>query len=299
MMRLILIRHGRTRANDEHLYCGSTDLSLSESGRDDLMKLLDRGGYPPLDGCRVYTSGMRRTEETLAALYGAVEHSSLPDLREMDFGSFEMHSYEQLKDDPVYREWCSGDNEANVAPGGESGRQMQRRVLAAVDELISKGEDAAVVLHGGPIAAIMAYLFPKEEKNRFDWQPQNGKGYLVTLDAADRAWTLFPQEDGKMDEKPKWEGKGYSFFQNEKCEYFPCHKTLHPENFNCLFCYCPLYALGDQCGGNFYYSEKGTKVCTKCLFPHIRSNYGKVLERYPEIQKLAAENRIHKKMDIE
>ena len=36
----------------------------------------------------------------------------------------------------------------------------------------------------------------------------------------------------------------YAFYQNTQCEYFPCHKTAHPEDFNCLFCYCPLYALG-------------------------------------------------------
>ena len=31
----------------------------------------------------------------------------------------------------------------------------------------------------------------------------------------------------------------YSFFQHKECEFFPCHKTDHPEDFNCLFCYCP------------------------------------------------------------
>ena len=40
------------------------------------------------------------------------------------------------------------------------------------------------------------------------------------------------------------EERHYAFFQNTDCEYFPCHKTAHPERFNCLFCYCPLYALG-------------------------------------------------------
>lgn len=24
----------------------------------------------------------------------------------------------------------------------------------------------------------------------------------------------------------------YKFFQNKECEYFPCHKTDDPENFN-------------------------------------------------------------------
>ena len=40
----------------------------------------------------------------------------------------------------------------------------------------------------------------------------------------------------------------YSFTQHRACEFFPCHKTSHPEDFNCLFCYCPLYTLGSKCG---------------------------------------------------
>ena len=69
-------------------------------------------------------------------------------------------------------------------------------------------------------------------------------------------------------EKPYWEGKEYSYFSHKKCEYFPCHKGVDPENFNCLFCYCPLYALGDKCGGNFRMTEKGIKDCTNCQLPH-------------------------------
>ena len=62
-------------------------------------------------------------------------------------------------------------------------------------------------------------------------------------------------------EKPYWEGKHYAFFSNKECEYFPCHAGADPENFNCLFCYCPLYALGDKCGGNFRMTETGIKDC--------------------------------------
>ena len=40
-----------------------------------------------------------------------------------------------------------------------------------------------------------------------------------------------------------WENKHYAYFCNRECEYFPCHKGADPENFNCLFCYCPLYVF--------------------------------------------------------
>ena len=83
-----------------------------------------------------------------------------------------------------------------------------------------------------------------------------------------------------------WYGKHYSYFQNKECEYFPCHEGADPENFSCIFCYCPLYALGDRCGGAFRYSENGYKACSLCQIPHKRENYGRILERYGDIAEL-------------
>ena len=80
--------------------------------------------------------------------------------------------------------------------------------------------------------------------------------------------------------------KHFSFFQNRECEYFPCHKGIPEENFNCLFCYCPLYALGKQCGGSCTYQENGNKVCTDCTFPHRAENYEKILARYEDIMQV-------------
>lgn len=83
-----------------------------------------------------------------------------------------------------------------------------------------------------------------------------------------------------------WEGKHYAFYQNKECEYFPCHKTDKPEDFNCLFCYCPLYALGDKCGGNFKITNSGIKDCSNCMVPHVRDNYGLITGKYNEIMEL-------------
>lgn len=81
-------------------------------------------------------------------------------------------------------------------------------------------------------------------------------------------------------------GKEYSYFSHRKCEYFPCHKGADKENFNCLFCYCPLYALGEKCGGNFVYTADGLKDCSHCLYPHLRENYDAVVKRYREIHEI-------------
>ena len=79
----------------------------------------------------------------------------------------------------------------------------------------------------------------------------------------------------------------YDFFQNSACEYFPCHKCKDTENFSCLFCYCPLYALGDQCGGNFTYTKEGIKDCSACLIPHRRENYDRIMEKMKAVIELA------------
>ena len=71
----------------------------------------------------------------------------------------------------------------------------------------------------------------------------------------------------------------YKFFQNRNCEFFPCHKTEETDDFNCLFCFCPLYAKGKECGGNFSYTENGVKDCSKCLFPHKKGNYDNVISK--------------------
>lgn len=73
--------------------------------------------------------------------------------------------------------------------------------------------------------------------------------------------------------------KHYKFFQNTKCENFPCHKIDREENFNCLFCYCPLYYLGDKCGGKYKYTDKGIKSCIDCDIPHEKENYELIKSR--------------------
>lgn len=86
-------------------------------------------------------------------------------------------------------------------------------------------------------------------------------------------------------EKEYWEGKHFAFHQNKQCEYFPCHKIKDVEQFNCLFCYCPLYVLGKDCGGTPVFLEDGTKDCSKCIHPHLKANYGKINDRYFDIVK--------------
>ncbi len=72
------------------------------------------------------------------------------------------------------------------------------------------------------------------------------------------------------------------FFSHKECEYYPCHTTSEPDSFNCLFCYCPLYCLGNRCGGNFIYFD-GIKDCSKCMLPHQKNSYEYINSKFPDI----------------
>jgi len=82
--------------------------------------------------------------------------------------------------------------------------------------------------------------------------------------------------------------KNYEFSQNRKCEYFPCHKGVNEENFNCLFCYCPLYMLKDECGGDFK-KTNGFKDCSGCTKTHSSGGYKFVMSRMKLVSLIGSE----------
>lgn len=72
----------------------------------------------------------------------------------------------------------------------------------------------------------------------------------------------------------------FRFFCNFECESFPCHRTDEAKDFNCLFCYCPLYYLED-CRGNYIVTDSGIKDCSDCLLPHKAENYEYIVNAIP------------------
>ena len=170
-MTIYLIRHGKTEANERRLYCGSTDLSLTEAGKAELRNL-----HYDIQNVRFLTSGMKRCNETMELLFPGISYETDSRFREVDFGAFEMHSYDDLKERPDYQAWITGDNEANLPPGGESGAQMTRRVLAAFSEIM---DDTCLVTHGTSVPGIrekpLSMAAPKRSRLLFDgrWVSNN------------------------------------------------------------------------------------------------------------------------------
>ena len=183
-MHIHFIRHGKTMANEQKLYCGKTDLPLSENGIADILGLKAQGVYPRhID--LFFTSPLTRAIQTLENIYGNVNSETLSGLEEYHFGQFEMKNYEQLKNDGRYQAWITDEEGRVPCPDGESKQEFIQRVLAGYHLLVKKCVQAktiTVVSHGGVITSIMDHLFPNIH-HFYEWQPEPGRGYTVSYDS--------------------------------------------------------------------------------------------------------------------
>lgn len=174
-MKVYLLRHGETEYNEQKRYQGSRDIPLSAKGRGELR----RADISPRT---VYVTPLCRTEQTARVLFPEAHLIPVPGLREMDFGVFEGRSYLEMADDPEYRAWVDSGCEDKI-PGGERRKEFCQRVCEAfsplVDQALSEGEDALVILaHGGTQMAVMErYALPR--KNYFEWAAPNAGGFVL------------------------------------------------------------------------------------------------------------------------
>lgn len=160
-MRLMLVRHGEMEGiGSVHKYQGQTDRGLSQAGAKQVEALAERLKEEPISV--IYSSGLKRTIETAMAI--ARPHnlsvSSWDCFNEIDFGDWEGKSLEEIKEkDPeIYQKWLSGEEFS--PPGGESVRDLRKRVLKGLEIILKRKAEGTTLLvaHGGPIKIILAYF---------------------------------------------------------------------------------------------------------------------------------------------
>lgn len=207
---IFLFRHGRTLANEKKLYCGKSDLPLSPRGEAELLKKKLTFFYPDISHCSLFTSGLVRTRQTQKLLYPDLTASVTEEkgFQEINFGDFEMKSYDELKENPDYQKWLreevdrislrSTESSGNPCPNGESWGQMNERVLVSLEKILNNERSVAIFTHGGPISAIMTHFFPDERKSLYEWQPDFGEGYKITIDEKSVFYEKIPQEGVRL-----------------------------------------------------------------------------------------------------
>lgn len=196
--KICLIRHGITEGNKNRLYYGHADIPLAEEGINELKKLARSGIYPDGETADFYTTGLKRTEQTLELIYGKREHETLEGLKEMNFGDFEMKSYHDLKELEEYQAWIADPNGEFCPPNGESLKGFYKRISRGFEDLkkrhllkvVSMRHKEAealsiAVCHGGTISAILESIYPRVKDNFYKWIPDPGHGYMLMMKDGD------------------------------------------------------------------------------------------------------------------
>lgn len=179
-MRFYVIRHGKTRGNAEHRYEGRTDSPLTQEGREELLKRKASGVYTEamqaLDrGALLICSPLGRCRETAGLLFPGREPVILDELREVDFGTFEGKSHDELSSDAYYQAWIDSGGSLPF-PEGEDRNSYPQRVGRGLERARSLAEkegcgEVVMVAHGGTMMS-MNYLFHGEDF--FSEVPANG-----------------------------------------------------------------------------------------------------------------------------
>jgi probable phosphoglycerate mutase len=155
MIRIILIRHGRTGWNvgdgQGERFRGLIDMPLSDEGVTQAEATARR--LAPLPLAAVYSSPLQRatrTAEIIARPHG-FGASALPGLRSMDYGQWagQLHVDVARRWPDLYRRW-QHDPLCIQVPGGEDSQDFCRRTVAAVRQALAghtDGETIALVSH--------------------------------------------------------------------------------------------------------------------------------------------------------
>ena len=94
-MKLFLVRHGQTTANQQKIYAGQTDVQLTEQGRQEaeaIRPILEKFTFD-----RVYSSNLSRAVETQRLALPGATAIQTPLLREFDEGALVGMSFAEVQ----------------------------------------------------------------------------------------------------------------------------------------------------------------------------------------------------------
>jgi broad specificity phosphatase PhoE len=156
-----LVRHASTAWTGSR-WLGNRDLPLTAAGRSEAAAAADRLATVVPPGTAVVSSPAKRAVETAGAIAErlGVPTRVDPDLREVDVGSAEGLTWDEVQDE------LPGLADALIAgrrvdwPAGESADAVRSRLGRAWARVAARNDPVVVVTHAGVIAGIIGDLVP-------------------------------------------------------------------------------------------------------------------------------------------
>jgi broad specificity phosphatase PhoE len=175
--RVFMVRHGATVVSAEDRFAGTTDVNLSDEGREQTRRLAERLSQEKI--AAVYASPLSRTVETAQILAAPhdLEVQTRDGLREISHGHWEQMTRREVEEKfpDEAAEW-EKDPYTFAPKGGESGLAVTARALPALIDLVRKhpGENILVVSHKATIRLLLSSLLgfdPRRYRDNLDQKP--------------------------------------------------------------------------------------------------------------------------------
>lgn len=159
--RLYLVRHGEVEESYHRIFGGRIDMNLSPRGQLQAASIAEY--FEPFALDAVYCSPMKRAQQTMAPLLAAkaVEAVTMDGLREMDFGDWTGHRWEEIQEKFGVNAFSWIEQiENGLVPNAETGDLLRARIGPCVEEILAKHlqQTVAIFCHGGVIRVILSLL---------------------------------------------------------------------------------------------------------------------------------------------
>lgn len=168
-MKLILVRHGTTLANERGQYIGQSESPLSPKGQEEAIRLCQKLESIVID--KMYVSPSLRALETVSYLNKKrVEIEVVSALQEINFGCYEGKDFNWLqKNAPEQIEAMVSQGEAYTYPEGESLEMLYQRVRDWLRDWLNHHQEGTFLIgaHGGTIRCILSELLC--QRNALHW----------------------------------------------------------------------------------------------------------------------------------
>jgi probable phosphoglycerate mutase len=175
--RVFMVRHGATVVSAEDRFAGTTDVALSDEGREQTRRLAERLSHEKI--VAVYSSPLGRTVETAQVLAAPhkLEVQTRDGFREISHGRWEQMTRREVEEKfpEEAAEW-EKDPYTFAPLGGESGLAVTARALPVLIELVRQhtGENFLVVSHKATIRLLLSSLLgfdPRRYRDNLDQNP--------------------------------------------------------------------------------------------------------------------------------
>jgi broad specificity phosphatase PhoE len=179
--KIFLVRHGQTDANFYHVVQGQRDTPLNQTGRkqakDVSKKLKD------VNANVVVSSDLKRAKETAEIISRTCGIPLILDkrLREMNLGSWEGKSFEEVMKEPSAEIWSKNPSQWKT-DNSETLKEVQERMVDAIYEFASKYNNLIIVSHGIAISTFVIYSKGISLDKMWDYLPDNTSVVEIDID---------------------------------------------------------------------------------------------------------------------